>query len=118
MKKIIISSVFLLVNLIVFSQRNNFGGPSTTYQMQQNAQRATQNSNFQRQQFDQQNRDRQQQQQNRERQQQINGQTQRHLDGNTTTSEQKKNKPKKVKKSKTVRKAKTVERKEPGEEKK
>ena len=113
MKKLIISSVFVMVNFIVFGQMNNFGGPSTNYQMQQNAQRATQNNNFQRQQFDQQQRNLQQQQQQRDMMH-----SQMNMGANQNVSH--KDKPKKEKKSRKERKAEgaAAKAKERGEEKK
>jgi hypothetical protein len=112
MKKVIITSVFALVNFIVFGQmNNNFGGPSTTYQMQQNAQRSTQNNNFQRQQFD-------QQQRNLQRQQQQHDQMHDQMNRNSNQAAQHKDKPKKAKKNKKGKKGDADVKKEPGEEKK
>mgnify|MGYP006165995685 FL=1 len=109
MKKIVVSSLFLLVTLIVSAQNRNFGGPSTTYQMQQNAQRATQNNTYQRQQFDQRNRDLQ-------RQRELRNPNTPYPTRTTTTAQPATPKPKKEKKAKKAKKVQTTAADKPKEE--
>ena len=121
MKKIIITSAFVLINFIVFGQmNNNFGGPGTMYQMQQNSQRATQNANFQRQQFDQQQRSLRDQQQRHDMMiDQSHRNSAQHVPHKDKPKREKKErKEKKNKKDKKGKNTQTDVKPESGEEKK